>query len=160
LIVGVVVAALIGVGMTIALVSRDDGGLSPDCKHVDVALRAWGRVVPKIQQTMASDFGAEGFGGPPDPGVLERSAAQAATDVRVQRDLVSSTAIREDVLAIAEGLDLISGSQIGVTAPIAPPNKDFFRGWNQTITAAHDLVVACPGVGDPPVPGLPVRPPS
>jgi hypothetical protein len=67
---------------------------------------------------------------------------------------------REDVLAIAEGLDLISGSQIGITDPAAPPNKGFFRGWNQTITAAHDLVLACPGVGDPPVPGMPVRPRS
>ncbi|MGH3644684.1 MAG: hypothetical protein ACRDUX_37350, partial [Mycobacterium sp.] len=107
LIVGVVVLALIGVGMTIALLSRDDGGLSPDCQHVDVALRAWGRVTPAIQKTMASGYGAPGFGMPPGPDVLERSAARAATGVRTQGDLVSSTAMREDLLSIAEGLDLI-----------------------------------------------------
>jgi hypothetical protein len=68
-----VIAGLLCVaGVMIAFPSHDGGApsydyedLSPDCQHVDTALRAWGRVTPGINQTMASGVGATGT--PPDP---------------------------------------------------------------------------------------------
>lgn len=146
----------------IAFPSHDGGGpsydyedLSPDCQHVDTALRAWGRVIPDIHQTMASGVGA--MGTPPAPAMFAATTAKAAADVRAQALVVEPAALREDLADMASGLDLISRSRVNFAAPLSP---DFFRGNDMSMSAAHDLVTACPGVGDPPASGMPTRPPS
>jgi hypothetical protein len=78
-------------------------------------------------------------------------------DVRTQAVLVEPTALREDLADLASGLELISRSRPNGGTPLSP---DFFRGNDMSMSAAHSLVTACPGVGDPPVSGLPTRPPS
>jgi hypothetical protein len=165
--VGAIAGLLCAAGVMIAFPSHDGGGpsydyedLSPDCQHVDTALRAWGRVIPDIQQTMASGVGTTGFGTPPIPGVFATATAKAAADVRTQARLVESASLREDLADMASGLDLVSRSRANVTDHAALPSTDFFRGNDMSMSAAHDLVTACPGVGDPPVPGMPTRAPS
>lgn len=133
--------------MVIMIVTApDEEMLSSDCTRVDQSLRHWGRVLTDIQLGMTADS---------DTTNLSRDTAEAANAVRGEAASITDSSLRAKVVTLADNLDRVSHGD-----PKSPPNgwpdKNYMGGYQGTMATVHDLIKACPGVGDgPPPTGMP-----
>jgi hypothetical protein len=149
---------LVGAGLAIAYFGRDDDGLSADCQQAENALRPWGATMPGVYATLPTDIARPPEKGEPGTDYAAAGAreAKAANDIRLKAALEMDPTLRSSLLRVADAFDMLSRSRTQPTVP-SVPSKDFFAATTNMNDAIHQIVVACPGIGDPSTPP-PVRP--
>lgn len=122
----------------------DEKELSADCARADQAARHWARVLPVMQGGMFGDS---------DTTNLSRDTAGAAAAVRREAAAIEDAALQTKVNALATALEKVSRGN-----PKSPPNgwpdKEYVGGYQGTTAALHDLKIACPDIGDDPLPAV------
>lgn len=111
--------------------------LSGDCLHVDQALRHWVRVLPRVQRALT---------GTGDPALISDTAT-AAVAIREEAQAIQDSSLRSTAMALADSIDRISlGNPF--TPPHGFPDQNYMAGMQDSISAGHDLKLACPAAGD------------
>ena len=144
LVAGAIIVALLSTAALAALMSRSDRE-DNDCAKVDSALRI---ALPARLDAFVNMPGHPRR--PADPSQPD-DEARAANDIRSIAATIDAPSLRARVIAIADDLEAMSRSRTAVVDPAAPPDKQFMGAVQDMGTSIHDLVKACPGIGDPAV---------
>ena len=115
--------------------------LSGDCLHVDQVLRHWAHVLPRVQRALTDAQ---------DPALISDTAT-AAVAIRDEAQAILDSSLRSTALALADSIDRISLGNPS-TPPHGVPDQNYMAGMQGSMSAGHDLKLACPAAGDDGVP--------
>ncbi|MED5816560.1 hypothetical protein VST63_29725 [Mycolicibacterium sp. 050232] len=129
-----VAAPVMLIMVAVGYATEDSDKPSADCQRVDRV--AHHLVIP------SGLVGRDGAGDPNAP----RQAAAAATAAREEAAAIEDPDLKRKALAFADALH-----QFGQGNPSAPPNrwpdKNYMGGYQNSLSALHELKLACPNVG-------------
>ena len=122
--------------------------VSADCQRVDQAVRHWSDALPGIMHGLSGNAVASD---------VARDAAAAAASVRNDAASITDMSLRDKVTALADRLDMVSRGT--PRAPDGFPDKNYMGGYQGMTPLVQQLKVACPNIGNDPLPaGFPSPP--
>lgn len=108
--------------------------------------------MPAVMSTLPPDVDPREPGEQePDYASAAAREAKAADDIRARAAQVQSAELRARLNDVADAFDLLSRGRVSPAHPTTP-SREYFTATTHMNEALHEIVTACPGIGDENVP--------